>query len=85
MGGGRQLSPLRHSADKKGYASVLREALAFYLDHQGEAKYEEGLARITAVAGSVSEEEADQMMETVFEQRASWRPASFDLVHGATT
>jgi len=56
---------------QKGFSAVLGEAIESYL--RGEKDREKRRHTILALAGALSEKEADQLLRTVHEIRENWR------------
>ncbi len=74
-----RLELLRIAAERgaKGYSSVINDVLRKGLRKEQERELEEARARrserILALAGTISDEEADAWQESVRESRRAWR------------
>jgi predicted transcriptional regulator len=75
-----QLRQLAATRGEKGYSRLVDEALEAFLKRQRIEERQARLQRqsdaILAAAGTISEETADQMMESVRESRRNWRTPS---------
>lgn len=70
-----QLAALAARRGMRGYSMLIQEALDRYLsdaDNDREAK----IARMLALRGSISDEQAAQMRERIAESRTRWRTSS---------
>ena len=70
-----KLKKLAAERGERGFSGLIDEALAAYLDNDGqeERRRKSLAAAILAAAGSITDEEAEEMMRSVRESRRNWR------------
>jgi len=66
-----ELLRLAASRGEKGFSAVVREALDFYLAHQGGRT--EAIRAALGLEGSLTAAEADAMASDIAKQREHWR------------
>lgn len=68
-----QLAQLAARRGEKGFSSIVQEAIDLYLRQLSDAERKRRIKAALALAGSISENEAEEMRARIRDLRSRWR------------